>query len=904
MCSLSVGGFLVIRSVDSDRLESEAQSAVDVVATRLGSELAQFRRSITNAARTVAIALTVASARSPQFKPASRAAFMRSQAHIVNVMSGLVERYPYVAKAGVCPRVNASDVGLLQRWLEDELRTQRGSLNLSVTLPLLDYPWPRPPPPPREEYYPITYMVEREPSPIGLMRDPTTTPPVDAVFNATVASGSMEMQFPDTGARTAAFPDRLIVMQVVTPCNSSSVPDRPCVEEAHNVGRVLGVLAVQAQYLGLLSVILPGDILGDDIGVQLIAPNGVLLSSWRWPPEDGDLLLVKEVTVMDENLPWVIRVAIQQQPLSPATELSSIAVFAAGLTLSAALLAFVLHSFRRIDQLTRKRIQADKEHVAREEATKREALVRFMRATSHDMRTPLHALTMALDELVHSFPHLADDAAFASSQSSVSMLELVVDNVLDVNRVERGELQLDWVQCPLSFMQERALSLIRAATMGMDVSKVRIEVNAPKCAEQLVCKCDRARILRSVQNVVVNARKFTQRGSIIIDCACFKNSIGALKYCSRMGPAAPAGSSASSSRMWKHPAIDPVAGERPSSDHQQEAANRQHETVYLCFCVRDSGQGMSAPEVEACVKPFVFGPQASLGGTGLGLHVVLASVLAHQGVLCIRSARGVGTAVTMCFPAEVVTGAECVPSTRGTSTSTGTGVSGRDAAARCRVTEPSMAERRSSSCQGATATDCVMMERQSHRSEHRMPAPLLQVPVLPELTQPVSPGVLGTPCTAPYDSPPCYWVLVVDDQPLNARLLSRQLERLGRRPLRVDVAYDGLEALNMVRQRNARGGAGSVSPDGTPSAEPPEPLTPTPYRLVFMDMNMPTWDGLQSTRSIRALGAAIAQPRIVMLTGNATTADRDEAAAAGVDAFEAKPCPKEHLAQYVSELVL
>jgi len=116
-------------------------------------------------------------------------------------------------------------------------------------------------------------------------------------------------------------------------------------------------------------------------------------------------------------------------------------------------------------------------------------------------------------------------------------------------------------------------------------------------------------------------------------------------------------------------------------------------------------------------------------------------------------------------------------------------------------------------------------------------------------------------------------VLVVDDQTVNARLLQRQVQRHVGQSVRVDVAFDGKEAVAAVT-------SGGVAR----------------YALVFMDINMPSMDGLEATRRIRSTALAWGQPRVVAITGNATAEDRNAALEAGVDAFIAKPCSQEVIA--------
>lgn len=102
-------------------------------------------------------------------------------------------------------------------------------------------------------------------------------------------------------------------------------------------------------------------------------------------------------------------------------------------------------------------------------------------------------------------------------------------------------------------------------------------------------------------------------------------------------------------------------------------------------------------------------------------------------------------------------------------------------------------------------------------------------------------------------------VFLVEDNEMNRDMLTRRLTKKG---YEVATAEDGQEAVDKI---------GDVKPD-----------------IVLMDMSLPRMDGLEATRRIKAHPELGAVP-VVVLTANATTGDRDDAMAAGCDAFETKP---------------
>ncbi|MGH7747789.1 MAG: response regulator, partial [Candidatus Dormibacteria bacterium] len=134
----------------------------------------------------------------------------------------------------------------------------------------------------------------------------------------------------------------------------------------------------------------------------------------------------------------------------------------------------------------------------------------------------------------------------------------------------------------------------------------------------------------------------------------------------------------------------------------------------------------------------------------------------------------------------------------------------------------------------------------------RGPAPML-APLQPE--QPAPPD--AAPLTASPDGRPR--ILVVEDNPVNRRLVARQLDKLG---YAADAVPGGREALAA--------------------------LETTTYTMIFMDCQMPEMDGFETTRAIRGAEHGSRIP-IVALTANAREEDRRACIEAGMDDHVAKP---------------
>lgn len=104
-------------------------------------------------------------------------------------------------------------------------------------------------------------------------------------------------------------------------------------------------------------------------------------------------------------------------------------------------------------------------------------------------------------------------------------------------------------------------------------------------------------------------------------------------------------------------------------------------------------------------------------------------------------------------------------------------------------------------------------------------------------------------------------ILLVEDQPLNQKIATMLLQRLGYS--KVDVANNGQEAVEMTSR--------------------------LPYDIVFMDLQMPVMGGIDATRAIRGNFQLKNQPSIIAMTGHALTGVKEECREVGMNAFLTKP---------------
>ena len=224
----------------------------------------------------------------------------------------------------------------------------------------------------------------------------------------------------------------------------------------------------------------------------------------------------------------------------------------------------------------------------------------FVAHMSHELRTPLNAI-IGFSEIMQTETWGPLGSAkyrgyAADIKESGAHLLAVINDILDLSKIEAGRQTLDEEDCDLVEIVAGALHFIgdRATAQG-----IRIEHNLrPNLPE---VRADSRMIRQILLNLLSNSVKFTPAGGVISLSAGLPSSSG------------------------------------------------------LCLIVKDTGVGIPADEVTRVLEPFVqvggaFNRRHT--GTGLGLPLAKAFAELHGGSLELVSAVGIGTTVTVRFPAE------------------------------------------------------------------------------------------------------------------------------------------------------------------------------------------------------------------------------------------------------------
>lgn len=135
---------------------------------------------------------------------------------------------------------------------------------------------------------------------------------------------------------------------------------------------------------------------------------------------------------------------------------------------------------------------------------------RFLAVLAHELRNPLAVLAAGLNILERNREGTDIELVRGSMRKTIKHVTRLVDDLLDINRIERGKILLRRDTLPLAELLPSALDVVAPA---IEAAGHRLQVETPD--ETMLLNVDPARFVQIVSNIVGNSVRYTPNGGLI-----------------------------------------------------------------------------------------------------------------------------------------------------------------------------------------------------------------------------------------------------------------------------------------------------------------------------------------------------------------------------------------------------
>ena len=536
----------------------------------------------------------------------------------------------------------------------------------------------------------------------------------------------------------------------------------------------------------------------------------------------------------------------------------------------------IVLGIRSVDEETRAAMEKKKllENALQQANRASRAKSVFLSNMSHDIRTPMNAIVgFTALAITHIDYRERVEEYLKKIMTSGNHLLSLINDVLDMSRIESGKMHLDEKPCCLPDILHGLRNILQA---DIHAKQLELYIDAVDILDEEIF-CDKLRLNQVLLNLLSNAVKYTAAGGIV-------------------------------------------------SMRIRETAGAPGGYANYEFHIRDTGVGMSEEFVSHIFEPFEREKSSTISGiqgTGLGMAITKNIVDMMNGTIEVKSEQGHGTEVTVCFTFRLNSGAkepQDIPQLKNCralvvdddfntcdSVSYMLGqigmraewtLSGKEALLRTH-----QAVKRGD-MYSVYVIDWLLPDMNGVEVTRRIRKELgEEVPVILltaydwlDIEEEAKEAGVTAFCSKPLFLSELRSCLhsIVDTEEETA---DGAQKHAGRRTGRILLAEDN--ELNQEIATAILEDAGfetEVAGNGRIAVDMLKKAGPGYYQLVLMDVRMPVMDGYGATREIRSLeDPALASVPILAMTANAFEEDRQEALASGMNGHLSKPIDVEML---------
>lgn len=238
----------------------------------------------------------------------------------------------------------------------------------------------------------------------------------------------------------------------------------------------------------------------------------------------------------------------------------------------------------------------------------------FIAVVSHELRTPLTSLHGSLKLMATGrLGHLSEEGQqmLEVADENTDRLVRLVNNVLDLQRIESGEVTMEAQACDAADLVGQAADAMQAIAQQSDIA---IQTQS----DPVEIWADPDYIVQTLTNLIGNAIKFSSPNNVI--------------------------------RLSVRPYLKPALKPQRSNSHQH---HRHAPPEMALFCVQDHGQGIPSDKLNSIFERFQqvdSSDSRKKGGTGLGLTICRKIIEQHGGQIWVESQIGAGSSFYFTVP--------------------------------------------------------------------------------------------------------------------------------------------------------------------------------------------------------------------------------------------------------------